>query len=99
MVLQHDDKDGILGELSPSSIFSKRPQSYTQARVYQCISCGVSISSESNQRGMKRSKCDSCKKEKDRLVNMMYYWMNKVGIRFDIEEEFEDDGDDTNEFD
>ena len=94
VVLQHDDKGGILGELPPPSIFSKRPQSYTQPRVYHCVTCGDSISSESNQRGIKRTKCDSCKKERDRLVNMMYYWMNKVGIRFDIEEDFEDEEDD-----
>ena len=64
---------------------SKRPQSYTQARVYKCIICEDPITTESSQRGINRTKCDYCIKEKDRLVNTMRYWMNKVGVHFDLD--------------
>ena len=100
--LSNDDRRAPLGELPTPSIFSKRNQGYTSARVFSCVICGDPISSESSQKGMKRTKCDYCKKEKDRLVNMMYYWMNKVGIKFDIEEfdkDFDTEEDDgTGEF-
>lgn len=98
VVLQRDGRDEKLGELPSSSFFSKRPQAYTQAIPFFCISCGSEINTNASQKGLRRTKCDSCKKERDRLVNMMYYWMNKVGIKFDIEEDFEDEEDDTNEF-
>ena len=62
----------------------KRPQGYTQAEVFNCIICNYSISTESTQRGMQRTKCDYCIKEKDRLVNTMRYWMKKVGVYFDL---------------
>ena len=65
----------------------QRPQGYTQAEVFKCIICEYSISTESTQRGMKRTKCDYCIKEKDRLVNTMRYWMKKVGVYFDLEVE------------
>lgn len=61
-----------------------------QAQVFRCVVCDEEITTESSQRGLKRTKCNFCKKEKDRLVNTMYYWMNKVGIKFDIED-FESD--------
>lgn len=62
-----------------------RPQAYTSAKTYNCVSCGDYISSDSNKRGMIRTKCDSCKKEKDRLVNVIIYWQNKVGIKFALD--------------
>lgn len=100
VVLQHDDRGGILGELPPSSFFSKRPyHPLNQAQKIECRICGDEITTESTQRGLPRTRCDFCKKEKNRLRNMMRYWFDKVGIRFDIEEDFEDDPeDDTNEF-
>lgn len=63
----------------------KRPQGYTQAEVFNCIICDYPISTESTQRGMQRTKCDFCIKEKDRLVNTMRYWMKKVGVYFDLD--------------
>ena len=68
-----------------NQILSKRPQAYTQARVFKCIICEDSITTESSQRGIIRTKCDYCIKEKDRLVNTMRYWMNKVGVYFDLD--------------
>jgi len=69
------------------SQLTKRPQSYTQAEVFNCIICEYPISTGSTQRGMQRTKCDYCIKEKDRLVNTMRYWMKKVGVYFDLEVE------------
>lgn len=36
--------------------------------------------------------------ESIKLRNIILEWQDKVGIRFDIEEDFEDEEDDTNEF-
>lgn len=52
-----------------------------QNQVFKCSSCDEIINSQSSQRGLPRSKCNNCKKERDRLVNLISYWETKVGIK------------------
>ncbi len=54
-------------------------------KTWSCSCCGKEVLSDQTQRGMKRTKCDNCKKETDRLVNTIRYWTKKVGIEFDLD--------------
>ena len=64
-----------------SQTLSRPYHPVNQAQVFKCIVCEEDITTESSQRGLPRTKCDKCKKEKDRLINMINHWEKKVGIR------------------
>lgn len=52
-----------------------------QFETWECSVCGYPVLNNISQRGMKRRKCDSCKKDLDNLINTIRFWEKKVGIK------------------
>ena len=63
-----------------SKVFSAKPKFET----WECSLCYRPILDNLSQRGMKRTKCDGCIKETNRLQDMIKYWSKKVGVEIEV---------------